>query len=114
VVEHTFLPLSHFNLFIVSIWTVCILFIIKYACHTVVCILPIITLREHNYIEKCILGYLRKFLSAKGYLKKKGLSYRIKKCDVEVDVSVVTFLLNSINTYCNILTMYWQQSAGCY
>jgi hypothetical protein len=58
----------------IGLSSVCIPFVIKYVCHTVitefVCCLA--TLWAPNYIEKCTLGYLRKFLSAKGY-QRKGL-----------------------------------------
>jgi hypothetical protein len=40
-------------------------------CSNWICTLYIITLWAHNYVERCILGYI-KFLLAKGYLKKKG------------------------------------------
>jgi hypothetical protein len=36
----------------------------------------IITSRARNCIEKCILGYLRKFLSTKEYLKKTAWNHR--------------------------------------
>jgi hypothetical protein len=41
-------------------------------CNNWICTLSVITLWAHNYIPKCILGYLRKFLSIKGYLNKWG------------------------------------------
>jgi hypothetical protein len=63
-------------MFIVSISAVYIPFIIKYVGYVTLIteffILSIITLQAHNYIQKCILGYLRKFISARGYLKSLG------------------------------------------
>jgi hypothetical protein len=40
-------------------------------CNKLIFILSIIVLWAYNYIEKCILWHLRKFLSSKGNLKKK-------------------------------------------